>query len=81
MSQSKLRMARCRTEGCYMHNFVIDLDSPQSVAAWNTRSNDLAQAEVKLAKAVAFIEDLTGHEWPIDVQAKRILAAIREGKE
>jgi hypothetical protein len=30
-----------------------------------------------LAKAVDFIEDLEGHEWPLDVQAKRILAEIR----
>ncbi len=33
--------------------------------------------EAKLMLAVGFIEDLKGHEWPLDVQAERILAEIK----
>lgn len=33
--------------------------------------------EAKLMLAVGFIEDLKGHEWPMDVQAERILAEIK----
>ena len=35
------------------------------------------ELEAKLAKAVAWIEDLTGAEWPLDEQAKRILAELK----
>jgi len=33
--------------------------------------------DAKLAKAVNFIEDLTGSEWPYNEQAKRTLAELR----
>jgi signal transduction histidine kinase len=33
--------------------------------------------KVKLAKAVAFIEDLIGCEWPYNAQAERILAELK----
>ena len=36
----------------------------------------IEELEAKLAKAVAFIEDLKGHQWPLDVQASRILAEL-----
>ena len=36
-----------------------------------------AKLKAKLAKAVAFIEDLEGCEWPLDVQAKRFLAELK----
>jgi hypothetical protein len=35
------------------------------------------EAEAKLAKAMAFIEDLEGYQWPLDVQAKRFLAELK----
>ena len=36
-----------------------------------------ARLEAKLTLAVAFIEDLEGYQWPLDVQAERILAKIK----
>ena len=35
------------------------------------------ELEAKLAKAVDFIEDLTGCEWPYNEQAKRILEELK----
>ena len=40
-----------------------------------------AELDAKLAKAVSFIEDLEGHQWPLDVQAKRILAKLKGKKD
>jgi hypothetical protein len=40
-----------------------------------------AELEAKLAVAVSFIEDLEGHQWPLDVQAKRILAELKGEKD
>ena len=37
--------------------------------------------EVKLAKALDFIQDLTGCEWPYDEDAKRILAELTGGED
>ena len=36
-----------------------------------------AELEAKLEKAVAFIEDLRECQWPLDAQAKRILAELK----
>ena len=36
----------------------------------------IEELEVKLAKALDFIQDLTGCEWPYDEDAKRILAEL-----
>ena len=40
----------------------------------------LSESEALLAKALDFIEDLTGCEWPYDEDAKRILAELTGGK-
>ena len=37
----------------------------------------IEELEVKLAKAVGFIEDLTGCEWPYNEDAKRILTELK----
>ena len=37
--------------------------------------------EVKLAKALDVIQDLTGCEWPYDEDAKRILAELTGGED
>ena len=41
----------------------------------------IEELEAKLEKAVDFIEDLTGCEWPYDEEAKRILAELTGGKD
>ena len=41
----------------------------------------IEELEAKLEKAVDFIEDLTGCEWPYDEGAKRILAELTGGKD
>lgn len=51
------------------------------IEIWKSRAihqNEVAgKLEAKLAKAVDFIEDLTGCEWPYDEDAKRILAELK----
>ena len=37
----------------------------------------IVELEVKLAKAVEFIEDLTGCEWPYCEDAKRVLTELK----
>ena len=37
----------------------------------------IEELEAKLAKAVGFIEDLTGCEWPYNEDAKRTLAELK----
>ena len=41
----------------------------------------LESIKAKLAKALDFIQDLTGCEWPYDEDAKRILAELTGGKD
>jgi len=41
------------------------------------RADLVEAAEAKLAKAVEFIEDLTGCEWPYCEDAKRVLAELK----
>ena len=43
----------------------------------NTAADRIEELEAKLAKAVDFIEDLTGCEWPYNEDAKRILAELK----
>ena len=40
-------------------------------------ANRIEELEAKLAMAVDFIEDLEGHQWPLDVQAKRVLKELK----
>ncbi|MCP4492390.1 MAG: hypothetical protein GY820_34540 [Gammaproteobacteria bacterium] len=42
----------------------------------NFAQRQVVAAEAKLARAVGFIEDLTGCEWPYNEDAKRILAEL-----
>lgn len=41
----------------------------------------IKELEVKLAKALDFIQDLTVCEWPYDEDAKRILAELTGSKD
>ena len=41
----------------------------------------IEELEAKLKKAVDFIQDLTGCEWPYNEDAKRILAELTGGKD
>jgi hypothetical protein len=41
----------------------------------------IEELEAKLAKAVEFLQDQTGAEWPYDEDAKRILAELTGGKD
>ena len=43
----------------------------------NFAQKQVVAAETKLAKAVEFIQDLAGCEWPYDEDAKRILADLK----
>ena len=60
------------------------LDKREEWDALQEVTVDLEQAEARieeleaeLAKAVNFIEDLTGCEWPYNEDAKRILAELK----
>lgn len=56
----RLRMAACRTDSCYMRNFVIDMDDPGSVARWNSRA-DLAPTPLSAVKVKPLVwEDFDG---------------------
>lgn len=43
------------------------------------RADRIEALEANLAKAVAFLQDQTGAEWPYDEGAKRILAELTGG--
>jgi hypothetical protein len=46
----------------------------------NLRAENV-ELKAKLAKAVAFLQDQTGAEWPYDEGAKRILAELTGGND
>ena len=54
-----------------------DWDALQEVTAELEQAEArIEELEAKLAKAVEFIEDLTGCEWPYCEDAKRVLAEL-----
>jgi len=55
-----------------------DYDALQEVTAELEQAEArIEELQAKLAKAVEFIEDLTGCEWPYCEDAKRVLAELR----
>jgi hypothetical protein len=71
-------IVRCRCHPAYkdrgLHDPDCECDSAEAVQVVADRIEEL---EAKLAKAMAFIEDLEGYQWPLDVQAKRFLAELK----
>ena len=58
-----------------------DMESTMQCALQDEAADRIEELEAKLAKAVAFIEDLSECQWPLDAQAKRILAELTGGKD
>ena len=55
-----------------------DYDALQEVTAELEQAEArIEELQAKLAKAVEFIEDLTGCEWPYCEDAKRVLAELK----
>jgi uncharacterized protein (UPF0335 family) len=77
------RIEELEVESKTLRSMVADViadtgDDPEimavSRAEWAARA---FTAEAKLAKALEFIEDLTGCEWPYCEDAKRVLAELK----
>ncbi len=59
-------------------NSEEDFDALQEVTAELEQAEArIEELQAKLAKAVEFIEDLTGCEWPYCEDAKRVLAELK----
>ena len=77
------RIEELEAENKRLKSMIADVihdtgDDPKIIAVsraeWAARA---LAAEAKLAKAVEFIEDLTGCEWPYCEDAKRVLAELK----
>ena len=55
----------------------VEQDPTGAHHAIQNQHTRIEELEAKLAKAVEFIEDLTGCEWPYCEDAKRVLAELK----
>ena len=62
------------------HVWPQDLDEPEG-GLYLKAADRIEELEAKLERAVEFIQDMTGCEWPYDEDAKRILAELTGGKD
>ena len=57
-------------------NVYPEDEDKQEGHLYHEAADRIEELEAKLAKAVGFIEDLTGCEWPYNEDAKRTLAEL-----
>ena len=71
----------CPEEGDPWYEYTFCGEAGPGLYSITDMNNRIEELEAKLAKAVDFIQDLTGCEWPYDEGAKRTLAELTGGED